>query len=58
MIALNFMISTTMNFTGHEIWQPAQHAFCSFNGFMAQLFIIQSKPLLLRDSKIYTETCS
>ncbi|PKX97867.1 uncharacterized protein P174DRAFT_362277 [Aspergillus novofumigatus IBT 16806] len=42
MIALNFMISTTMNFTGHEIWQPAQLAFCSFNGFMAQLFIIQT----------------
>ncbi|KAL4791393.1 G protein-coupled glucose receptor regulating Gpa2-domain-containing protein [Aspergillus venezuelensis] len=42
MMALNVMLSTSMNLSGRHIWSPEQEAFCSFNGFMNQMFVIQT----------------
>ncbi|KAL3476737.1 G protein-coupled glucose receptor regulating Gpa2-domain-containing protein [Aspergillus californicus] len=42
MMALNVVLSTSMNLTGHHIWAEEQRAFCSFNGFMNQMFVIQT----------------
>jgi hypothetical protein len=42
MMALNVVLSTSMNLSGRHIWAEEQHAFCSFNGFMNQMFVIQS----------------
>ncbi|KAL4941684.1 hypothetical protein BDV06DRAFT_212456 [Aspergillus oleicola] len=42
MMALNVMLSTSMNLSGRPIWAPEQGAFCSFNGFVNQMFVIQT----------------
>ncbi|KAL4952154.1 G protein-coupled glucose receptor regulating Gpa2-domain-containing protein [Aspergillus filifer] len=42
MMALNVMLSTSMNLSGRHIWASEQEAFCSFNGFMNQMFVIQT----------------
>ncbi|KAL2815862.1 G protein-coupled glucose receptor regulating Gpa2-domain-containing protein [Aspergillus cavernicola] len=42
MMALNVVLSTSMNLAGRHIWAEEQHAFCSFNGFMNQMFVIQT----------------
>lgn len=44
LMALNFMSSCAVNLSGHMIGDPAQKKFCSFNGFMAQFFVVQSEP--------------
>lgn len=41
-MAVNFLSSTTMNVTGNLIGAPEQEAFCSYNGFMTQMFVIQT----------------
>jgi hypothetical protein len=41
-MALNFLSSTAMNINGKEIGAPEQETFCSFNGFMTQVFVIQT----------------
>ncbi|OCK78843.1 hypothetical protein K432DRAFT_406116 [Lepidopterella palustris CBS 459.81] len=41
-MAINFMSSTAVNLSGHLISEPPQKAFCSFNGFMTQLFVTQT----------------
>jgi hypothetical protein len=41
-MALNFLLSSSMNVSGHLIGDPAQQGFCSFNGFMTQVFVIQT----------------
>ncbi|KAL4959335.1 G protein-coupled glucose receptor regulating Gpa2-domain-containing protein [Aspergillus stella-maris] len=42
MMAINVMLSTSMNLSGRHIWAPEQEAFCSFNGLMNQMFVIQT----------------
>jgi hypothetical protein len=41
-MALNFMLSACMNLSGRKIWLDPQKGFCSFNGFITQVFVIQS----------------
>lgn len=41
-MALNFLSSTAMNINGNEIGAPEHQTFCSFNGFMTQVFVIQT----------------
>lgn len=42
-MAVNFLSSCAMNLSGRSIGDPSQKRFCSFNGFMTQFFVIQSK---------------
>ncbi|KAH7169694.1 G protein-coupled glucose receptor regulating Gpa2-domain-containing protein [Fusarium flagelliforme] len=42
LMALNFLSSTAMNINGKEIGAHEQESFCSFNGFMTQVFVIQT----------------
>ncbi|KAJ2897191.1 hypothetical protein MKZ38_004874 [Zalerion maritima] len=42
LMALNFSASAGMNVSGNYISEPAQKAFCDFNGFMTQVFVIQT----------------
>ncbi|KAF5686332.1 G coupled receptor 1 [Fusarium denticulatum] len=42
LMALNFLSSTAMNINGNEIGAPEHQTFCSFNGFMTQVFVIQT----------------
>lgn len=48
----NFFTSTAMNLSGRELFSLENTEFCSINGFMAQLFITQSKPA--RNSVVQT----
>lgn len=41
-MALNFLASTSMNLSGRLIGEPQNRDFCSFNGFMAQTFVVQT----------------
>jgi hypothetical protein len=41
-MALNFLTSSSMNISGKFIGAPEQKGFCSFNGFMTQVFVIQT----------------
>jgi hypothetical protein len=41
-MALNFLLSSSMNVGGRLIGAPDQARFCSFNGYMTQLFVIQT----------------
>ncbi|KAL4916042.1 hypothetical protein BDW62DRAFT_203047 [Aspergillus aurantiobrunneus] len=41
-MALNVLLSTSMNLSGRHIWAEEQRAFCSFNGSMNQMFVIQT----------------
>jgi hypothetical protein len=41
-MAINFLSSSAMNISGRFIGDPEQKAFCSFNGFMTQVFVIQT----------------
>ncbi|KAH7141511.1 hypothetical protein B0J13DRAFT_637243, partial [Dactylonectria estremocensis] len=41
-MALNFLLSTSMNINNKYIGAPEQAMFCSFNGFMTQVFVIQT----------------
>ncbi|KAH6891516.1 hypothetical protein B0T10DRAFT_402115 [Thelonectria olida] len=42
LMAVNFLSSTAMNVSGRYIGAPEQQAFCTFNGFVTQLFVIQT----------------
>ncbi|KAK1541788.1 hypothetical protein CPAR01_05175 [Colletotrichum paranaense] len=42
LMAFNFICSTTMNLGGRLIDDPEQTDFCKLNGFMAQVFVIQT----------------
>lgn len=41
-MALNFLVSSSMNVGGRWIGAPEQAQFCTFNGFMTQVFVIQT----------------
>jgi hypothetical protein len=41
-MALNFLVSSSLNVGGRWIGAPEQAQFCSFNGFMTQVFVIQT----------------
>ncbi|KAL6364179.1 hypothetical protein LRP88_02095 [Fusarium phalaenopsidis] len=41
-MAANFVLSTASNIAGRDIAAPEQAALCSFNGFMTQVFVIQT----------------
>ncbi|KAH8665442.1 hypothetical protein BGZ61DRAFT_561539 [Ilyonectria robusta] len=41
-MALNFLLSTSMNISKRYIQAPEQAAFCNFNGFMTQVFVVQT----------------
>ncbi len=41
-MALNFLLSSSMNISGRWIGAPEQAKFCSFNGFLTQVFVIQT----------------
>ncbi len=41
-MALNFLLSSAMNVSGRWIGAPEQAQFCSFNGYMTQVFVIQT----------------
>ncbi|KAL2128809.1 hypothetical protein VTI74DRAFT_8615 [Chaetomium olivicolor] len=40
--AFNFLLSSSMNLAGRWIGAPEQAKFCSFNGYMTQVFVIQT----------------
>lgn len=42
-MALNFLMSAASNLNGYDIGDPEMTKFCSFNGFMIQTFVDQSK---------------
>ncbi|KAK1999011.1 hypothetical protein LX36DRAFT_575136 [Colletotrichum falcatum] len=42
LMALNFLSSTAMNVQSNLISSPRNASFCSFNGFMTQVFVIQT----------------
>ncbi|GKT40045.1 G-protein coupled receptor 1 [Colletotrichum spaethianum] len=42
LMALNFLCSTAMNVGGNLIGTPGNVGFCSFNGFVTQVFVIQT----------------
>ncbi|KAJ5900303.1 uncharacterized protein N7473_004373 [Penicillium subrubescens] len=42
LMALNFIVSTSMNISGRKIWSEPLQGFCSFNSFMTQVFVIQT----------------
>jgi len=41
-MAVNFMSSALMNLAGNNIGSKEEKHFCSFNGFMIQVFVVQS----------------
>lgn len=41
-MAVNFMSSASMNLTGNNIGDKEEKHFCNFNGFMIQVFVVQS----------------
>ncbi|KAK3991257.1 hypothetical protein QBC44DRAFT_323920 [Cladorrhinum sp. PSN332] len=41
-MAFNFLLSSSHNVSGRLIGAPEQAKFCSFNGFMTQLFVVQT----------------
>ncbi|KAK0639571.1 hypothetical protein B0T16DRAFT_361173, partial [Cercophora newfieldiana] len=41
-MAFNFLLSSSMNVGGRWIGAPEQKRFCSFNGYMTQVFVIQT----------------
>ena len=41
-MALNFLSSSAMDVGGRYIGDPEQTRFCSFNGWMTQVFVIQT----------------
>lgn len=41
-MALNFAVSSAMNVGGRWIGAPEQAKFCSFNGYLTQVFVIQT----------------
>ncbi|KAL2170820.1 hypothetical protein VTG60DRAFT_4389 [Thermothelomyces hinnuleus] len=41
-MAINFLVSSSMSVSGRWIGAPEQARFCSFNGFMTQVFVIQT----------------
>ncbi|KAH7114210.1 G protein-coupled glucose receptor regulating Gpa2-domain-containing protein [Dendryphion nanum] len=41
-MAVNFLSSCAVNLSGNLLSQPPQKKFCSFNGFMTQLFVVQT----------------
>lgn len=42
LMAVNFLSSTAMNISGRFIGSPKQSTFCTFNGFVTQVFVIQT----------------
>src|SRR6187549_3857106 len=43
LMAVNFLSSCAVNLSGNLLSDPKQKRFCSYNGFMAQFFVVQSK---------------
>ncbi|KAJ5368100.1 uncharacterized protein N7496_007860 [Penicillium cataractarum] len=41
-MAINFLSSSAMDVSGHLIGEPDLEGFCSFNGFMTQVFVVQT----------------
>ncbi|KAM7195806.1 hypothetical protein V8F33_006455 [Rhypophila sp. PSN 637] len=41
-MALNFLVSSSLNVSEKWIGAPEQASFCTFNGFMTQVFVIQT----------------
>jgi hypothetical protein len=41
-MAINFLSSSSLDVSGHLIGSPDMEGFCSFNGFMTQVFVIQT----------------
>ncbi|KAH7364191.1 G protein-coupled glucose receptor regulating Gpa2-domain-containing protein [Rhexocercosporidium sp. MPI-PUGE-AT-0058] len=41
-MAINFLSSASMNISGSNIGSPREKNFCSFNGFMIQVFVVQT----------------
>ncbi|KAK4102532.1 hypothetical protein N658DRAFT_340609 [Parathielavia hyrcaniae] len=41
-MAVNFLLSSSLNVAGRWIGAPEQAGFCSFNGYMTQVFVIQT----------------
>lgn len=44
-MAINFLSSASINISGSNIGSPREKNFCSFNGFMIQVFVVQSQSL-------------
>ncbi|KAF2813316.1 uncharacterized protein BDZ99DRAFT_382497 [Mytilinidion resinicola] len=42
LMAVNFMSSSAVNISGHIISEKPQEKFCDFNGFMTQVFVVQT----------------
>ncbi|KAH6709241.1 G protein-coupled glucose receptor regulating Gpa2-domain-containing protein [Leptodontidium sp. MPI-SDFR-AT-0119] len=41
-MAINFLSSASINISGSNIGSPREKNFCSFNGFMIQVFVVQT----------------
>jgi hypothetical protein len=46
LMAINFLSSSAKNLAGPHIGILLEKTFCSFNGFMIQVFVVQSMPLI------------
>jgi hypothetical protein len=53
-MALNFLSSTASNLSGNFIGDDSMKSFCTFNGFMTQWFVVQSKSQCC-GSRIFSE---
>jgi hypothetical protein len=42
-MAMNYLLATARNLSGHNIGAPEEKKFCSFNGFMVEAFVNQSE---------------
>jgi hypothetical protein len=45
-MAVNFMASTSVNLSGSNLHSAVREGFCSYNGFMTQVFVVQSMYLI------------
>jgi hypothetical protein len=46
-MAMNYLLATARNLSGHNIGAPEEKKFCSFNGFMVEAFVNQSEITVL-----------
>jgi hypothetical protein len=46
-MAMNYLLATARNLSGHNIGTPEEKKFCSFNGFMVEAFVNQSEITVL-----------
>lgn len=54
-MAINFLSSSSLNLSGSNIDDDNLESFCNFNGFMVQVFVVQSAYPI--SERIYVPFC-